>query len=198
MGKFVVFEGGDKVGKTTVLSNLKDELSNVYFTREPGADNPLCKELRKLLLDFDYTPDPLTELLLFQADRVEHQRKIIFPKLEEMHVFTDRYWHSTLVYQVASKSSLSIPQYESIHNELDLIEPDVFVLFETDGSLEGKDNNRLDKDFEGDKDSITERYRKLFDVYEQDDNIVALKYIVTADNIDSIHKDIINDLDLEE
>src|SRR6266404_897385 len=84
-GAFITFEGIDGCGKSTQLRLLASELRarglNVVATREPGG-TPLGQKLRAALLDVQEQVDPLTELLVFAADRAQHVRKCLVPALE--------------------------------------------------------------------------------------------------------------------
>ena len=102
--RFVVLEGVNGAGKSTLQRRLQAELVRsgleVTMTHEPGA-TPIGKEIRSLLLG-DRAPhrDPLTELLLFTADRAEHVRSVIRPALARgAHVLCDRYFYSTIAFQ---------------------------------------------------------------------------------------------------
>ena len=109
-GKFIVIEGIDGSGKTTQIDELSKWLPNsglikksskVIKTREPGG-SILGKKLRSLILDSNENnkPTPLTELLLYSADRAEHVSKIITPALKNNDwVICDRFSDSTLAYQ---------------------------------------------------------------------------------------------------
>ena len=109
-GKFIVIEGIDGCGKTTQIdaiynwlpsSGLMDENSKIIKTREPGG-TVFGKKLREILLanDKNNDPSPLTELLLYAADRAEHVSKIISPELKKNNwVICDRFTDSTLAYQ---------------------------------------------------------------------------------------------------
>lgn len=104
-GKFIVIEGGEGVGKTTLIDGLKkvfvDE-EKFIFTREPGATE-LGKELRRLLLNQESfgRMDPTTELFLFAADRMEHMAKLVAPALADgKNVICDRFAPSTFAYQI--------------------------------------------------------------------------------------------------
>ena len=102
-GSLISFEGIEGCGKSTQIVLLAERLRatgrEVVISREPGA-TPLGSELRKLLLDPAYSPDSLTELLLYLADRREHRRLVIAPALQRgALVLVDRYVDSTWVYQ---------------------------------------------------------------------------------------------------
>ena len=109
-GKFIVFEGIDGSGKTTQINQLSKwlistdlipENNKLVITREPGGTK-LGKSIRSLLLDTsrEKSPDSITELLLYAADRSQHVNEIIRPTLDKGDwVISDRFCGSTLAYQ---------------------------------------------------------------------------------------------------
>ena len=109
-GKFIVFEGIDGSGKTTQINQLSKWLvgtdlipknKQLVITREPGGTK-LGKSIRSLLLDtsVEKTPDSITELLLYAADRSQHVNEIIRPTLNQGDwIISDRFCGSTLAYQ---------------------------------------------------------------------------------------------------
>lgn len=103
-GFFITFEGIEGSGKTSHANRLGQFLINqgisVLLTREPGG-TVLGEKLRGILLDpATQNIDGFTELLLFNAARYEHVRKVILPALEEGKVvICVRYVDSTLAYQ---------------------------------------------------------------------------------------------------
>lgn len=98
-GRFVVFEGGESVGKSTQAGWLATG-RGVEVTFEPGATR-LGQELRRLLLGgAGVRLDILTEALLMAADRAQHVAETIRPALEAgRDVVCDRYIGSSLAYQ---------------------------------------------------------------------------------------------------
>src|SRR5260370_35385428 len=106
-GVFITFEGIDGCGKSTQLRLLASELRarglNVVATREPGG-TPLGQKLRAALLDVQEQVDPLPELLVFAADRAQHERKHCLRGLSaEQIVLSDRYADATVAYQGAGR-----------------------------------------------------------------------------------------------
>jgi len=101
---FVTFEGIEGSGKSTHLRLLAAALRSagrdVVETREPGG-TPLGRSLRDLLLQPSATPpEPLTELLLYCADRAQHVAEVIRPALAAGRiVLCDRFSDSTIAYQ---------------------------------------------------------------------------------------------------
>jgi len=98
-GRFVVFEGGEAVGKSTQAGWLAIS-RDAELTFEPGATR-VGRELRRLLLE-EYAGrlDVLTEALLMAADRAQHVAETIRPALEAgRDLVCDRYIGSSLAYQ---------------------------------------------------------------------------------------------------
>ncbi|MDR0677166.1 MAG: dTMP kinase [Holosporaceae bacterium] len=101
-GKFITFEGGEGVGKSTQAKLLAERLSTssvkTYLTREPGGD-VIGEEIRNLLKKSEEI-DPVCEVMMIFAARRDHFVKIISPKLEQNYfVICDRFYDSSLIYQ---------------------------------------------------------------------------------------------------
>ena len=105
-GRFITFEGGEGVGKSTQLSRLADHLRacglEVATTREPGG-TPKAERLREALLSGRAAPmGPLAEAALFAAARIDHVDSLIEPALTRgAWVLSDRFVDSTRAYQGA-------------------------------------------------------------------------------------------------
>ncbi len=103
-GRFITFEGGEGVGKSTQLGLLADALRTegltVVTTREPGG-SPGAEAIRALLVSGDVDRwDGITEALLHFAARRDHLVKTVWPALERgAWVICDRFADSTLAYQ---------------------------------------------------------------------------------------------------
>lgn len=103
-GKFITFEGGEGVGKTTNVTFLENYLRehqiSVVVTREPGGTK-LAEKLRSLLLDkkTEAIADE-AELLLMFAARAQHLKHVIEPALARGDwVICDRFTDATYAYQ---------------------------------------------------------------------------------------------------
>ena len=103
-GRFITFEGGEGVGKSTQVERLKQRLEKanvpVVATREPGG-TARAERIREAVLSGAGEPyGGLAEALLFSAARLDHLRVIIGPALDEGKVvLCDRFFDSTRVYQ---------------------------------------------------------------------------------------------------
>jgi dTMP kinase len=133
-GAFITFEGIDGCGKSTQLRMLTSELRvrglPVIATREPGG-TPLGQKLRAALLDVKEAVDPLTELLVFAADRAQHVRKHLLPALERNQiVLSDRYADATVAYQGAGRGFKPELIEEIVQLATDGLKPDLTLLFD--------------------------------------------------------------------
>jgi dTMP kinase len=102
-GQFIVLEGGEGAGKSSVQQALGERLRadglDVLLTREPGG-TPLGERIRELVLAQQAIDDPLTELLLFEATRAHLVATVIGPALERgALVLCDRFAASSVAYQ---------------------------------------------------------------------------------------------------
>ncbi|MBO9668721.1 MAG: dTMP kinase [Bdellovibrio sp.] len=101
---FLVFEGLDGSGKSSLMVALEKELVNraisFYRTREPGG-TPLGDEIRNMILRKEGpAPTSRTELLLYEASRAQHVDQVIRPKLEQgLWVLCDRFAASSVAFQ---------------------------------------------------------------------------------------------------
>jgi len=106
-GCFIVVEGPDGVGKTTLASRLANRLrsagADVLEVREPGG-TPVAEAARTVALDPDLDATPLAELFLMLTARADLVARVIRPALESgTVVLGDRYELSTWAYQVEGR-----------------------------------------------------------------------------------------------
>lgn len=107
-GLFVVFEGGDGVGKSTQVSLLAAALQQAGIshtvTFEPGA-TWLGAHVRDLVLNPESGPIcPPAEALLYAADKAQHVAEVICPGIAAGQVvISDRYIDSVIAYQGAGR-----------------------------------------------------------------------------------------------
>ena len=103
-GKFIAFEGGEGMGKSTqarlLVAALADRGIEAVLTREPGG-TPGAEAIRDLLL---HPPgegwNAEAEALLFAAARADHVARLIRPSLEAgKWVICDRFVDSSRAYQ---------------------------------------------------------------------------------------------------
>lgn len=106
-GRFITFEGGEGVGKSTQARLLSAWLAEhghrTILTREPGG-SPRAEALREMLLGGLVAPfGAEAEALVFAIARADHVRHTIRPALAEgAWVISDRFADSTWAYQGAA------------------------------------------------------------------------------------------------
>jgi dTMP kinase len=110
--KFIVIEGIDGVGKSTVARLVVEALQRLqqpaHLTSEPSK-GPIGALLRKLLSgeveaptfeNYQAGPSLVSLPHLFAADRLEHIAFEVAPRIARGEVVvSDRYYHSSLAYQ---------------------------------------------------------------------------------------------------
>ena len=103
MGKYIIIEGQDGTGKTTQADLLQNHLESLghktIHIKEPGG-SPIAEEIRNVILNGTLKRTPMTNILLFTANRHELWHNVIKPALDEgtWVVCTRNYW-SSLAYQ---------------------------------------------------------------------------------------------------
>lgn len=137
-GTFITFEGLDGSGKSTQLRLLANSLlakgCEVLTTREPGG-TPVGLKLRAALLDAQEEVDPLTELLVFAADRAQHVRRVLRPAIAAGQVvISDRYADATVAYQGAGRGFSPELISRIIALATEGLRPDLTLLFDLEVS----------------------------------------------------------------
>lgn len=100
-------------------------------TREPGG-TPLGQKLRSAILDAEPgTVEPLSELLLYAADRAQHVREVIEPALSSGRiVLSDRFYDATTAYQGYGRG-FDLELVERLNAlATDGLKPDLTLLFD--------------------------------------------------------------------
>lgn len=106
-GCFVVLEGPEGAGKTTLAASLVARMQRdgleVVSIREPGG-TPVAEVLRRELLDAERDWSPEAELLYMATARADLVTRVITPALAKGQVvLSDRYDLSTIAYQGAGR-----------------------------------------------------------------------------------------------
>ncbi|MFA5602505.1 MAG: dTMP kinase [Bacilli bacterium] len=156
--KFIVFEGGEGSGKTTIANKMKDQLEKegyeVLYSREPGGVK-IAEEIRNIILDKNNTElEKRTEALLFAAARRQHLVEKVIPALNEGKiVICDRFIHSSLVYQGIARGIGIEEVYDVNLFAIDDCLPDIVICLDIDpeiglqrASERPEENNRIDNE----------------------------------------------------
>jgi len=135
-GKFITLEGIEGSGKSLQMTTLEREFKRLevphLITLEPGGTR-FGQELRNVLLQTGGAPrEPLSELLLYLADRYQHLQEIVEPALKQgIHVLSDRYHDATVVYQGYARG-IGFDLVKQLADLLDIRRPDLTLVFDLD------------------------------------------------------------------
>jgi len=109
MKKFIVIEGLDGSGKSTVIRLLTERFTAhnlpCHLTVEP-TKSPIGTLVRSILSGEIKDIENEAFALLFAADRYQHLISEVLPVLEHSHVVCDRYYYSSMAYQGIDAESL--------------------------------------------------------------------------------------------
>lgn len=205
-GKFIVFEGPDGSGKTTILKKVNEILTNqgykVNVFREPGGTK-ISEKIRDIIIDNDNKEmSDKTEALLFAASRAQLVEEKFKPLLNKGEIiFSDRYVLSSLTYQGVGRK-LGIKEVQAINNfATSGIKPNITIFFDIDykeALLRKRANFSADRleneDFQFHKD-IFDAYLDMAEKFKEDivkidaslsidevtDNVLSLIYKILED-----------------
>lgn len=111
-GKFIVLEGGEGAGKTTVASFLRENLSAKEFLVTRAGGSPFGEELRALFVsDEAGKAAPESRFALAFAAQADHVRQVAAPALAQWtHVISDRLDASIFAYQVYAEQEMRLAE----------------------------------------------------------------------------------------
>jgi dTMP kinase len=133
---FITFEGIEGSGKSLqidrTVAHLKRRGVRCLVTREPGGTE-FGSAVRQILLRAGGPPrDPLSELLLYLADRHQHLCEVIEPALRDgVTVISDRYHDATRAYQGAARG-IAPGIIDRLAAVLGIRDPDKTILLDID------------------------------------------------------------------
>ena len=198
---FIVFEGLDGAGKSTLIRHFAEELTavgiNLTLTREPGG-TPLGEELRHFLIRTEgEAPSERCELLLYEAIRAQHVDKKIRPELKKGNwVISDRYYASTTAFQAGGRG-LDDSDINWLNNyAISNCQPDLWVLLDLHTEEASQRlNQRTDQDrdrFERENLDFHEKVRqKYLEISQGKDNWLCLD---ASQPLETLKKTLINRL----
>jgi dTMP kinase len=170
-GFFVVLEGPEGAGKTTLAVALGERLRaaghDPVLVREPGG-TPAAEALRQELLHADRSWTPERELLYLTAARADLVGQIIRPALAAGKVvISDRYDLSTLAYQATGRG-LPLPMVSWVNAAATGgLRPDLTLILDLSPELgsarqlaAGKRRDRLDREPLEFHERVAARYRE--------------------------------------
>lgn len=201
-GKFIVFEGGEGSGKTTMIELVYNFLIekgiDCIKTREPGGIK-ISEDIRNVILDTNNkSMDGRTEALLYAAARRQHLVEKVIPALKENKVvLCDRFIYSSLAYQGYARE-IGIEDVFIINKfAIEDYMPDLNILFDLNPEVglerinknKSREVNRLDLEKIDFHNKVREGYRKLSKEYKN--KIVVIDAEKDIDEVFLKVKDII-------
>ena len=135
MSIFITFEGIEGCGKTTQIGLLTSYFEKnqraILLTREPGGTEAGEKIREILLSPKKIRLEPMAELLLYVAARIQHYHEVIRPALREGKiVICDRFADATLAYQGFGRG-LDVTWIDEVyHRALNNLKPDITFLLD--------------------------------------------------------------------
>lgn len=196
-GKFITLEGIDGAGKSTHQAWLADVVHKrghaLRVTREPGGTG-LGENLRRMLLDPEYSMHAETEVLLMFAARREHIDKVIEPALARGEwVVCDRFTDATFAYQGGGRGVdwqhlMLLEQWVQRG-----LQPDLTLLFDLApevGRLRARGARSADR-FEQEQDDFYGRVRAAY-LRRAADAPTRIKVVDAARSIEEIQRQLLD------
>ena len=194
-GCFIVFEGPDGSGKTTICDIVCQKLTDMGFdivhTREPGGIE-IAEKIRKIILDPENTAmDAKTEALLYAASRRQHLVEKVIPSLKENKiVICERFVYSSIAYQGKARG-IGYDGIMAINDfAIDGCKPDITIYLDVDEKTgharinQRSSKDRLDAESDNFHHLVNEGYKEILELYK--DNI---KVVDATNSIDKVSKD---------
>ncbi|GAA0071967.1 dTMP kinase [Clostridium sardiniense] len=204
-GLFIVFEGGEGSGKSTMIDKVYEWLRECDYdcikTREPGGIS-IAEQIREVILNKENTKmDGKTEALLYAAARRQHLVEKVIPALENGQVvLCDRFVDSSLAYQGYARGLGIEEVYEINKFAIGDCMPNISILFDISPEVgmerikknSEREVNRLDLE----KLDFHNKVREGYDIiYKKNRNrIIKINADESIDKVFDNVKNIISDL----
>lgn len=191
-GKYIIIEGGDNAGKSTLVTNLEKRLPNSIATRHPGA-TPIGQHLRTLVKNpavfgENLILSPASAQLVMMIDQIEFINQLLRPKLNEgVTVIADRInFISAIVYGLAE--GLMISDLEKMLSLLSTPKPDkIFILTLPWDTIKSRQMERAGTGPDRFEDHGFEFIKRIHDIYRDLLNVngasALIGQFVSLDNI---------------
>lgn len=210
-GKFIVFEGPDLSGKTTILNMFYNSLieskeideNRIIMTRGLGS-NKIGNFFRDIFLNKSIEITDIEKTLAITMALLETSRSVKYYLDQDCIVICDRYIYSFFVYQVkALKYPIANEIFDLIINNRDIvIKPDYLIGINTNlNSIINRSNNRMETNWLDEKEiefkqELLNTYNRIYQNYNvleklkmnnntEDTNQMYTKF-VEIDNSDTL------------
>lgn len=151
-----------------LAGDLRSKGLDLITTQEPGG-TPLGRRLREAFLETEEDVAPISELLLFAADRAQHVEFLIKPALAAGRiVISDRYADATFVYQGAGRGFDEATVEKVIDLATGGLKPDLTLFFDisVETAIERTQSRRTDEAVANRMDrEATDFYQRVREAY---------------------------------
>ncbi|RMA78627.1 dTMP kinase [Metamycoplasma subdolum] len=206
-GKFIVIEGMDGSGKSTIVEMLKKQVAKdkkddqIIFTREPGsAFSKEAEKIRNLILDNNNEFSTMADAMLFATGRRINLEKGIWPALEAgKTVISDRYWHSSFVYQ-GILGKVGLDKVKTLNKiATDNSNPDLVIFFDLKPEISLSRLTKLRDKMDRLEHNNLSYYEKLRDAYHEviKDDPEIFRVIDSNCTIEELYQKVVNILKKE-
>ena len=189
--KLIIIEGGENVGKTTLVNKLKEKYGDrIHYAKFPSSE---LMDLYKNVVTMD--DDSVTKTFDFIVDLITEEYEEL--KNKDI-VLIDRFHLSTLVYQGTGEidgiDGMILLNYGYLYEDLNITKNDVktFILTKQYPVNTKEKRTEAQKQNDENAEKINEKYMKLimnldlysdlgtYKVYSEKDYVVTPKYIYPA------------------
>lgn len=196
-GYFIVFEGPDGSGKTTVADAVCNKLTangfDIVHTREPGGID-IAEQIRNVILDPKNTAmDARTEALLYAASRRQHLMEKVLPAIDAGKiVICERFVYSSLAYQGKARGIGIDAVYKINEFAIEGCKPDLTIYLDIDEKLgqsrinQRETKDRLDAESINFHHLVNEGYKEILDKYKD------IKIVDASKPVDEVINDSIS------
>lgn len=191
MGKFIVIEGPDGTGKSTVIEGLKRVYKdkNIKYFREPGGSE-VGEKIRTILLNRDTQISSATEALLFAAMRSENYEMLKKDLKDYDLIIADRFLMSSICYQGAGLE-LGVKDVEMINDfALKGFRPDLNILLMLNAD-EGIDRKIQERELDRLELRGLDFHKRVVNEYQKFINSQAVKVVDASRSKEEVLSDVV-------
>lgn len=199
-GKFIVLEGPDGSGKSTMIESIREHLAgrgvDAEFVRDPGG-TAIGQQIRTVLLDpANQAMCPATELMLYIASRAQLVAEVIRPTLDwGKPVIADRFYLSTLVYQGVTGAVPPEVLEQVVHIGTEAVVPDLVLLLDVPAEVGlarvGREQDRMEQKGL----AFFEQVRANYQYYAQTMPAGSLQVIDASEPLESVRAAVVEAVD---
>lgn len=190
---WIIFEGIDGSGKTSICHNLIKQKPNFFISLREPSESSWGSSIRKILTNKQLFVEKKEMLDLFWQDRLHNLSKNILPALEKkQNIIQDRYFFSTAAYQADdTKDALKILQMYLFDNRFLLPDYTFFINVDIEIALERISARKQKQEVFETKEKLKktrQHYFAVFDYYKKFIQDRPQKKLYTIDGKKSIEE----------